>query len=268
MPAHITKNIIQEDAWHSLKEYTAARIALGRTGNAIPLKEVLQFKLAFAHARDAVYSLLDTEHLFTGLAAFQLPAYFLQSKAATRTIYLQRPDLGRQLTNDAITKLKNVAGEPYDIAIILADGLSATAINNNALPLLQLLIPMLQRYILSPVVIVQNARVAIGDEISAALAAKASIVLIGERPGLSSPDSLGAYITFNPTVGLTDESRNCVSNIRPEGLHHNLAAEKILYLINESFRLNLSGVHLKDNAAIATQILSSSKKINPDPNER
>ncbi|HMG82690.1 MAG TPA: ethanolamine ammonia-lyase subunit EutC [Ferruginibacter sp.] len=250
MSSNISKNIIQPDAWHSLKAFTAARIALGKTGTAIPLKEVLEFKLAFAHARDAVYSLLDNKLLLAGLEAFNTPVHLLQSKAVNRTTYLQRPDLGRQLNDDSKNILQNSSHDQYDISIILADGLSAEAVNKNAFPLLQQLIPALQQYSIAPIVLVQNARVAISDEVGSLLRSKISLILIGERPGLSSPDSLGAYLTFSPTIGLTDESRNCVSNIRPEGLPYNFAAEKILYLIQESFRLQLSGVHLKDNAGL------------------
>jgi len=245
----ISKHIIQQDAWHSLKVFTNARIALGKTGTAIPLKEVLQFKLAFAHARDAVYSVLDNKDLSSRLAFFQLPIYFLESEANNRTVYLQRPDLGKLLNDHSKKQILNTDHLHYDIAIILADGLSATAINNHAIPVLQLLVPMLQQlqYAISTIVVVQNARVAISDEVGSLLNAKLSLVLIGERPGLTSPDSMGAYLTFNPTPGLTDESRNCISNIRPEGLQYKPATEKILYLIQESLRLKLSGVNLKDN---------------------
>lgn len=245
----ISKYIIQQDAWHSLKVFTNARIALGKTGTAIPLKEVLQFKLAFAHARDAVYSVLDNKDLSSRLASFQFPIYFIESKADNRAVYLQRPDLGKSLNDHSKNQILNVNHPHYDIAIILADGLSATAINNHAIPILQLLVPMLQqlRYVISPIVVVQNARVAISDEVGSLLNAKLSLVLIGERPGLTSPDSMGAYLTYNPTPGLTDESRNCISNIRPEGLQYKPATEKILYLIQESLRLKLSGVSLKDN---------------------
>jgi len=248
MSTTISNNIIQQDPWSSLKAFTAARIALGRTGTAIPLKEVLAFKLAFAHARDAVYSLLDDQQLAVELDIFKLPVYSLQSKSDSRNIYLQRPDLGRQLNDTSKKRLQDLSKEEYDICIILADGLSATAVNKNALPVLRSLIPTLKQYNIAPIIIVQNARVAIGDEIASICKAKLSVVLIGERPGLSSPDSLGAYLTFSPMVGLTDESRNCISNIRLEGLQHNLATEKILYLIQESFRLNLSGINLKDTS--------------------
>jgi ethanolamine ammonia-lyase small subunit len=245
----ISKHIIQQDAWHALKVFTNARIALGKTGTAIPLKEVLQFKLAFAHARDAVYSVLDNKDLSSGLAFFKLPIYFLQSEADNRTVYLQRPDLGKLLNDHSKKQILSTDHLHYDIAIILADGLSATAINNHAIPVLQLLVPVLQQlqYTISPIVVVQNARVAISDEVGSLFNAKLSLVLIGERPGLTSPDSMGTYLTFSPMPGLTDESRNCISNIRPEGLQYKPATDKILYLIQESLRLNLSGVNLKDN---------------------
>ena len=245
------ENKVDQDLWHPLKAFTAARIALGRTGTAIPLKEVLEFKLAFAFAKDAVYSALDTEGLEEKLKVLGLPIYTLKSKATTRAEYLQRPDWGRLLNDASIDLLKNNRPEtPYDVAIIIADGLSATAMNKHAFPVVELLIKALNSmsYTIAPLAIVEQGRVAIGDETGYGLNARLSVVLIGERPGLTSPDSMGAYLTFNPKPGLTDESRNCVSNIRPEGLSYELAAHKILYLIQESLRLQLSGIELKDNA--------------------
>ena len=242
---------VQPDPWASLKAFTPARIALGRTGTAIPLQEVLQFRMAHAHARDAVYSLLDTDTLITQLQNLQLPVNLLHSQAADRHEYLQRPDKGRKLNTASIDLLTSLAGGPsqQSVSIVLADGLSATAINSHALPLLELLLPMLQQAAtpLAPLSIVEQARVAIGDEIGSLLKAELVIVLIGERPGLSSPDSLGIYLTYRPQPGLTDEARNCISNIRPEGLSYQAAAAKLFYLIRESFRLQLSGVSLKDN---------------------
>jgi ethanolamine ammonia-lyase small subunit len=249
--------MVEQDIWHPLKAFTAARIALGRTGTAIPLKEVLQFRLAFAYAKDAVYSELNLAHLIAQLQAFDLPIYTLQSQAINRAEYLQRPDFGRLLHNDSIDVLKKHKPETkYDVAIIIADGLSATAINNHSFPVIELLINELQRlnYTIAPLTIVQQGRVAIGDETGYYLNARMSVVLIGERPGLTSPDSMGAYLTFNPKQGLTDESRNCVSNIRPEGLIYPLAAQKIVYLIQESLRLQLSGVQLKDNSLADTDL--------------
>jgi ethanolamine ammonia-lyase small subunit len=243
--------MIEQDIWHPLKAFTNARIALGRTGTAIPLREVLAFKLAFAYAKDAVYSVLNVEALIAQLNVFKLPIYTLQSSAISREMYLQRPDFGRLLNTKSIHLLKeNKSAIKYDVAIIIADGLSATAINNHAFPVINLLINELNRlnYSIAPITIVEQGRVAIGDETGYYLNAQMSVVLIGERPGLTSPDSMGAYLTYHPKQGLTDERRNCVSNIRPEGLMYELAAQKILYLIQESLRLKLSGVDLKDNS--------------------
>lgn len=240
---------MEPDPWHSLKDYTDARIALGHTGGAIPLKEVLQFKLAFAHAKDAVYSELDWPKLEQRLEQLALPYLRLHSRASSRSVYLQRPDWGRSLNEASTARLKEIPSSETDVAIVLADGLSATAINQHALPLLQRLLPLLQKanYCVAPICIVEQARVAIGDEIGHLLGSKLVIVLIGERPGLSSPYSMGAYLTYAPIQGLTDERRNCVSNIRPEGLTYEIACQKIFYLIQASLRLQLSGVELKDN---------------------
>lgn len=236
------EDLIIADPWHELKAFTAARIALGRTGAAMPLQEVLRFKLAHAHAKDAVYSSLD-------INAFPWEINLLHSKAADRAEYLQRPDKGRQLNEDS---RRSLVPEHTDIAIVLADGLSATAINHHAVPVLTYLYPMLQEKKIScaRIQLVEQGRVAIGDEIGELLGVKLVLVLIGERPGLTSPDSLGAYLTWQPRQGLTDEARNCISNIRPEGLSYKMAAEKIYYLINEALRLHLTGVMLKDNYSL------------------
>jgi len=240
------------DPWAGLKAYTAARIALGRTGASVPLRESLAFRLAHAHARDAVYSVLETERLLTELQALQEPVYHVRSRAENRQQYLQRPDWGRQLHEDSRRYLQEAALPAADVAIILADGLSATAINQHALPLLRLLLPKLQQagFQLAPLILAEQARVAIGDEIGAALHARLALVLIGERPGLSSPDSLGAYFTYAPQPGLTDEARNCVSNIRPEGLPCAAAADKLFFLLREALRQQLSGVGLKDETGL------------------
>ena len=241
--------IVIADEWTSLKKFTDARIALGRTGVSVPVSEVLKFKLAHAHARDAVFSLLNINELIKQLSSFQLPVYFLKSKAADKHIYLKRPDLGRQLDDVSAIQLSSNINSTYDLSIAITNGLSATAINNHTIPLLSSLIPMLllSNINIAPVCLIENGRVAIADETASLLNAKLSLILIGERPGLSSPDSLGAYITYNPKVGLTDEARNCVSNIRKVGLQYQQAADKIFYLIKEAFRLKLSGVKLKEN---------------------
>jgi len=243
--------IQKSDPLKSLKEFTAARIAIGRTGTSIPIKHSLEFKLAHAHARDAVYSTLATESLFAGLAQFNLPVLHLHSQATNRHKYLKRPDLGRQLTPESGDQLKDY-DTAYDIAIIIADGLSASAVNENAVELLRLLIPMLldSKFKLAPLTLVEQGRVAIGDDIGFSLNARLSLILIGERPGLSSADSMGAYLTYGPRPGLTDEARNCISNIRPQGLIHKPAADKLFYLITEALRRKLSGVGLKDNAGL------------------
>ena len=240
----------EPDPWAGLKSFTAARIALGRTGTSVPLREALAFKLAHAHARDAVYSGLDEEKLLTEIAALPMPVCQVSSQAPTRQEYLQRPDLGRQLNEASKATLTEQAADGCDLAIVLADGLSATAINDHALPLLRLLLPELRAagFRLGPVVLAEQARVALGDEVGSLLNARLVLVLIGERPGLSAPDSLGAYFTYAPRPGLTDEARNCVSNIRPEGLNYPAAAAKLSWLLREAFRRQLSGVGLKDQA--------------------
>ena len=246
------RNVPQEiQSLRALKEFTTARIAIGRVGTSIPLKQFLEFKLAHAHARDAVYSELDISSLTDLLKLFTLPVLHLQSKVSYREQYLQRPDMGRRLNDESIQLLKEYHSET-DIAIIIADGLSATAVNQNSLGLLQILIPQptAAGFKLAPISLVEQGRVAIGDDIGHGLNAKLSMVLIGERPGLSSADSLGVYLTYSPKPGLTDETRNCVSNIRPGGLSYAKATKKIFYLINEAFKRKSSGVMLKDNAGL------------------
>lgn len=242
------------DPWATLKAHTAARIALGRTGTSVPLREALAFRLAHAHARDAVYSALDPGKLLAALEPLQLPVLQVHSKAHDRQQYLQRPDLGRQLNKEAHTLLKEHGTHGADVVFILADGLSAEAVNAHAVPLLQRLLPKLQQagFRVAPLVLATQARVAIGDEIGELLRAQLALLLIGERPGLSSPDSLGAYFTYGPRPGLTDEARNCVSNIRPEGLNYDLAADRLFFLLSESLRRKLSGVQLKDDTQLLT----------------
>ena len=238
------------DPWAALQAFTAARIALGRTGTSVPLGAALAFRLAHAHARDAVYSVLDTEKLLAALDSLQLPVCQVKSQANSRQEYLQRPDRGRCLAPDAAALLAGQAPGGCDVAIVLADGLSAAAVNDHALPLLRRLLPWLRQagFRLGPVALAAQARVALGDEIGALLGARLVLVLIGERPGLSAPRSLGAYFTHGPRPGLPDAARNCVSNIRPEGLGYQAAADKLGFLLREALRLGLSGVGLKDQS--------------------
>ena len=241
-----------DDPLGPLKEFTAARIGLGRAGASIPTKQSLAFNLAHAHARDAVYSELAIEKLFEELQQFGLHVLKLHSKAAYREQYLQRPDLGRQLNEESTELINDYKGKDYDVVIVIADGLSATAVNDNAVGLLRTLIPQLQaaELDLASLCLVKQGRVAIADDIGIQINAKLSIILIGERPGLSAADSMGAYLTYDPKPGLTDESRNCISNIRTHGLSFKQASKKIFYLVQEAFRRKLSGVGLKDNAGL------------------
>jgi ethanolamine ammonia-lyase small subunit len=242
--------IIKYDSWEVLKKHTAARIALGKTGVSIPSKQNLAFKLAHALARDAVYNLLDKNKLFDHLELLQHPFLFLQSCAIDKKKYLQRPDFGRKLNQQSIDLIhKEDSQIDYDICINIADGLSADAVNKHALSLIHLLIPMFKEknYSIAPICVIEQGRVAISDETGYLFDSKLSIILIGERPGLSATDSLGVYITYNPTIGNNDALRNCISNIRPEGLVYEIAAKKIATLINEAMRLKMTGVGLKDH---------------------
>ncbi|HIP29451.1 MAG TPA: ethanolamine ammonia-lyase subunit EutC [Sulfurospirillum arcachonense] len=229
-----------ENAYSKLITLTTARIGLGRSGISIPTHHLLDFQLAHAMAKDAVYLELDLDKL-------NLQTMLLHSKAKDRSIYLQRPDLGRRLDELSIKKIKeSKLDKSYDLSIVIVDGLSSLAVHENVNNFIEILMKDLSGWSLAPICSVKQGRVAVGDEVGELLNAKVVIVLIGERPGLSSPDSLGMYLTWAPHVGLTDESRNCVSNIRLKGLSFKEAVKKTVYLLNESKRLNYSGVNLKD----------------------
>jgi len=230
----------------SLRDYTPARVDLGRSGHSLPTRELLAFQLAHAQARDAVHLALEVDSVAVELNQKNIPSITLQSAAPDRTTYLHRPDLGRQLNPDSRERLQEL-NSTYDAVFVIADGLSALAVHRHATPLLEVILPKLD-WNIAPVTIVQQGRVAIGDEIGEILGAKLSVVLIGERPGLSSPDSLGIYLTWSPRPGRTDAERNCISNVRAEGLSYTLAAHKLLFLMNEARRLKLSGVPLKESA--------------------
>ncbi|MES2732442.1 MAG: ethanolamine ammonia-lyase subunit EutC [Bacteroidota bacterium] len=251
-PSLPQQNNFQPDSWSSLRNYTAARIALGRAGTSVPVRESLKFKLAHAHARDAVYSTLDLPSLTNGLRQFGLPLLEMHSQTQNRRTYLQRPDLGRRLNDASLQTLSHMSSawraQSSDIALILAGGLSATAINDHAVNLLEIIIPQFRAagLTLAPITVVEHARVAISDEIGFLLKSRLSLILIGERPGLSSPNSMGIYLTYGPHPGLTDETRNCISNIRPEGLSYEMAAEKAFYLVSQSLNRKVSGIALKD----------------------
>jgi len=269
-----------------LRDYTPARVSLTRTGSSIITHDALAFALAHAQARDAVHATLSLPSLLEALRTRNLPAITLKSAAPDRATYLRRPDLGRTLSSQSTQLLIDLhhpsatnlsstdPGAPFmqshrmggvsseaqtsrpqaassnhpTLTIILADGLSALALDRHAIPLLDALLPLLTEFHLTPIVIAEQARVAIADPIGQALKADLTLILIGERPGLSSPDSLGAYLTYAPRPGRTDAERNCVSNIRPQGLDYPAAATRISALAHEATRLQLTGTALKDIA--------------------
>jgi ethanolamine ammonia-lyase small subunit len=242
-----------QDQWSLLRTFTEARIALGRTGVSMPIQESLSFKMCHANARDAVHEKMDPHLLIEQLRPLNHPIIQLHSKAIDRAQYLLRPDLGRRLNEISIERIKEeIHQENFDISIIISDGLSATAVHRNIAALMMVLFPMLKPFscTISPLFLVEQGRVAISDEIGAACHSKLSIILLGERPGLSSPDSLGIYLTYGPKIGNTDVMRNCISNIREKGLSYLDAANKLCLLIKESLRLQLSGVALKDGETI------------------
>ncbi|MEM5496261.1 ethanolamine ammonia-lyase subunit EutC [Paraglaciecola mesophila] len=259
----LSNSKVVKNPWRTLRSYTNARIGLGRAGISLPTSEMLGFQLSHAKARDAVKLRLNTQELQHKLTEFSsllpCPPMVLHSQAFDRTTFLQRPDLGRKLNdvsrNDLLNFMTQQGGESepqYDLAIVVADGLSSLAVQHNAAPFLKQLMTRLhsasESWSLAPMTIIEQGRVAIGDEVGERLNAKAVLLLIGERPGLSSPDSLGLYFTWQPKVGLNDAQRNCISNIRPAGLGFDDAAQKAMYLLTQARRLKLSGVNLKDRS--------------------
>jgi ethanolamine ammonia-lyase small subunit len=265
---------VTTNPWAVLRQFTDARIALGRAGVSLPTTAHLDFQLAHAQARDAVHLALDTTTLAQTLDAALpnpvAPCQILHSAATDRNLYLQRPDLGRRLdaaSRERLSVLPRPAfapasARPYDLAVVVVDGLSALAMAQNAVPFLTQLYECLgpEHLAIAPVCLVEQGRVAIGDEVAELLGAQAVLVLIGERPGLSSPDSMGLYLTWAPRVGLTDASRNCISNVRPAGLRYEDAAYKLHYLLAQAQQRQLSGVDLKDETGGGTELLAGAAK--------
>ncbi len=239
--------------WHDLRRFTAARVALGRAGNGLPTSAHLDFQAAHAAARDAVHATLDVAALRADLAAAGLPSITVHSAAADRQRFLLRPDQGRILRDADRAALPTATDA---MAFVVCDGLSATAVQRHAVPLLAAVVPRL-RMDVAPIVVAEQGRVALGDDIGEALGAAAVAVLIGERPGLSAADSLGVYLTWQPRRGRTDAERNCISNIRPAGLPPAAAAEKLLWLIGAMQRLRLTGVGLKDEQPAAVPAIDA-----------
>ena len=252
-----TQHDNSDNPWLDLRRLTPARIALGRTGTSLPTRAQLDFQCAHAQARDAVHLAFDHVGLREQLSERGRESILLHSAASDRHSYLQRPDLGRRLHEDSAQQLREHAqANPggVDLAIIVADGLSALAVHRHTLPFLNRLDEHIgaEGWSTAPVVLVEQGRVAVADEVGELLGARMTVILIGERPGLSSPDSLGLYFTYNPKVGLTDAYRNCISNVRLEGLSYGMAAHRLLYLMREACRRQLSGVNLKDEAQVQT----------------
>lgn len=249
------------DLWTRLRGWTPARIGLGRSGASLPTQALLDFDLAHARARDAVHAALDTDLLLRGLrdSGFGEPLV-VRSQARDRMEYLLRPDLGRTLDAASPELLAGRARQSSScpLAVVIADGLSAAAAQRHAIPLLRAMRPEQVNF-----VVASQARVALGDAIAQMLGADAVIMLIGERPGLSSPDSLGAYLTWAPRIGCTDAERNCISNIRPEGLPYAEAARRLTWLLGEARRLQQSGIALKDDSGSAPPALPPNSSATP-----
>ena len=267
-PAAASATVVS-NPWRSLRRYTDARIGLGRTGVSLPTAAQLDFQLAHAQARDAVHRPLEVPRLCAELEALGLGTVPLHSAASSRAVYLQRPDLGRQLgaASRAVLEALRVErqahraggqlgtsapapGPTHDLAFVVVDGLSALAVQRHAVPLIAALRarPEAAAWRLAPVAVVEQGRVAVGDAIGELLDSRIVVVLIGERPGLSSPDSLGIYLTWGPRPGRSDAERNCISNVRPEGLGYTEAAARLAYLLGESLARGLTGVALKDES--------------------
>lgn len=243
------------DAWAALAALTPARIALGRAGPSLPTREVLAFALDHARARDAVHLPFDADGVAREMVALGFDTLTVASQAPDRASYLRRPDLGRRLDAASERSLSS-APSGADIAVVVADGLSSAAVHAHAAPLLAELGPRFRAdgWRLGPVVLAHQARVALGDAIGERLGARFVVMLVGERPGLSAPDSLGAYLTFGPRAGRTDAERNCVSNIRPAGLRYADAARTIAWLTDEALRRGYSGVALKDDSPVSRKL--------------
>jgi ethanolamine ammonia-lyase small subunit len=236
-------NTVDFDPFQRFRSVTRARIGLGRTGDAIPTTAILEFQLAHARARDAVHGAVDFHAMAQRLAP--MPVLRMRSQARDRTIYLSRPDLGRRVDPDC---LPDETGGPYDVAFVIADGLSAAAVERHAEPVLRACLNRLGDFSIAPVILGEQARVAFGDEAARSVEADIVVVLIGERPGLSAPDSLGAYITWHPREGRLDSERNCISNIHADGLSYEAAANKIVWILREACRLKLTGIDLKEDS--------------------
>lgn len=261
----MSKDFLEKNPWSALRQFTNARIALGRAGNSLPTAPLLAFNLSHAQARDAVHQPLDVDALHEQLRVNGFTTLDVHSAAPDRQHYLRRPDLGRRLSDESRAALAQAAIEPPEVVFVIADGLSAFAASKQSIPLLQAVCSKLMDWKIGPVVVARQARVALGDEIGELLGTKLVVMLIGERPGLSSPDSLGIYLTYAPKVGCSDAQRNCISNVRPEGLSYAGAAHKLHYLLTHARRLGLTGVGLKDDSDALLEAAPQTPAVTAEP---
>lgn len=239
------------DSWVALRRFTQARIALGRSGHAVPTRVLLDLQLAHSQARDAVHFSWNMNAFAAQVRNLGENVLVLDSPVGSRSEYLRRPDLGRVLTEESGSRLRNSESGQADVALIVTNGLSSTAVERHGIPLLQSILKgyRTSQISIAPVCLVANGRVALSDEIGSLLAARVAVIIVGERPGLSSADSLGMYLTYAPQPGNCDAQRNCISNIRPpDGMGYEAAAAKLLYLTGEAIRRGISGVPLKDDS--------------------
>src|ERR1700761_1073431 len=249
-----------------LRQLTPARVGLGRSGAGLPTDALLAFTLDHARARDAVHAAFDVANLMQGLDALGLAPIEARSRARDRKDYLRRPDLGRMLDEDSRRLLAAPRSAPHQLAVVIGDGLSPAAVNHHAVELIRHLIPRLaaETIEIGCTVVASGARVALGDEVGALVGARMLLMLIGERPGLSTPDSLGAYLTFAPAPGRTDAERNCISNIHAAGLGHDEATSRIAWLIREGLAREVTGVSLKDESGGGTSQRIAAAPDRPD----
>jgi ethanolamine ammonia-lyase small subunit len=249
-PHTATPDTLTPDSWGALRAMTPARIALGRAGPSLPTAAVLRFALAHAQARDAIHTALDVDRVEGDLQRLGLRVARAVSMAASRDVYLRRPDLGRRLAGPSRDALAHLDWPPSEFVMVIADGLSSTAVHEQAAPVVAALAPFLiaRGWSQAPVVICQQGRVGLGDDIGELLGARIVAVMLGERPGLSSPASLGIYVTYDPRVGRSDAERNCISNIHAGGLTPKDAARKLAWLLDHAMARQLTGIALKDDS--------------------
>lgn len=245
-----TQGFVECDPWADLKQFTDARIALGRTGCSVLTDDYLQFSLAHARARDTIYMPFQKDKVNAQLKTLGLDTIEVSSRATSRSVFLRQPDMGRRLDDESRQRLADIHYKGADVLLVIGDGLSSKAVNKQAVPLISRFLPYMDELGLSvgPVVLANESRVALGDDIAETLHCGLVAILIGERPGLSSPDSLGVYITYKPFAGRLESERNCISNVRPEGLSYDKAAFKMAWLVEAAYDMGKTGTELKDQS--------------------